>query len=77
MVAASVVALFTMAYAAAREQGAIGGMITGAGGGGFLMLYCHEDKQAAVTAALHAQNLWRMDIRFDFDGAKVLLDGRG
>jgi D-glycero-alpha-D-manno-heptose-7-phosphate kinase len=27
-------------YQAAREQGALGGKITGAGGGGFLLLYC-------------------------------------
>lgn len=64
------------AYETARKNGAIGGKITGAGGGGFLMLYCHEDKQAAVTAALGELNLSRMDFRFDFDGAQVLLSQR-
>jgi hypothetical protein len=38
------------------------------------MLYCHEDKQAAVTQALQALNLSRMDFCFDFDGAQVLLN---
>ena len=61
------------AYETARGEGALGGKITGAGGGGFLMLYCHEDKQEAVTRRLHALNLRRMDFCFDFDGAQVLL----
>lgn len=61
------------AYAAAREQGALGGKIAGAGGGGFMLLYCHEEHQPAVTQALCALNLSRMDFRFDFDGTKVLM----
>jgi D-glycero-alpha-D-manno-heptose-7-phosphate kinase len=61
------------AYETARNQGALGGKITGAGGGGFLMLYCHEDRQDAVTRGLQALNLHRMDFCFDFDGAQVLL----
>jgi len=65
-----------LAYETARRQGALGGKITGAGGGGFLMVYCHEDKQEAVTRSLHALNLRRMDYRFDFDGAQVLLNQR-
>jgi D-glycero-alpha-D-manno-heptose-7-phosphate kinase len=61
------------AYETARSHGALGGKITGAGGGGFLMLYCHEDRQEVVTQSLHALNLHRMDFCFDFDGAQVLL----
>ncbi len=63
-----------VAYDAARSNGAIGGKITGAGGGGFMMVYCHEDKQEAVTKALQALGLARMDFRFDFDGAQVMLN---
>ncbi len=63
-----------VAYDAARSNGAIGGKITGAGGGGFMMIYCHEAKQPAVTSALQALGLARMDFRFDFDGAQVLLN---
>lgn len=62
------------AYATARSQGALGGKITGAGGGGFLMLYCHEAQQDAVTRSLRALHLRRMDFCFDFDGAQVLLN---
>ena len=40
------------------------------------MLYCHREKQPAVTAALSEQGLHRMDFCFDFDGAQVLLDQR-
>jgi D-glycero-alpha-D-manno-heptose-7-phosphate kinase len=65
-----------IAYETARRHGALGGKITGAGGGGFLMLYCHEDKQEAVTRALAEMDLARMDFRFDFDGAQVLLDSQ-
>lgn len=65
-----------LAYETARSQGALGGKITGAGGGGFLMVYCHEENQDAVTRSLHALNLRRMDFCFDFDGAQVLLNQR-
>lgn len=61
-------------YGLALEQGALGGKITGAGGGGFLMLYCHEQAQEAVTTALEEQGLKRMSFRFDQQGAKVLLN---
>ncbi|MFL5587624.1 MAG: GHMP kinase [Ktedonobacteraceae bacterium] len=61
-------------YALALEHGAAGGKITGAGGGGFLMLYCHEQAQDAVTTALEEQGLKRMNFRFDQQGAKVLLN---
>ena len=39
-------------YAAAREKGALGGKLCGAGGGGFLMLYVRPEDQAAVIEAL-------------------------
>ncbi len=65
-----------LAYDTARQHGALGGKITGAGGGGFLMLYCHEDYQPAVTRSLQALGLARMDFRFDFDGAQVILNQR-
>jgi D-glycero-alpha-D-manno-heptose-7-phosphate kinase len=61
------------AYSRARENGAIGGKITGAGGGGFLMLYCHEDRQDAVQAALTELGLQQVRFAFDFEGSRVLL----
>jgi D-glycero-alpha-D-manno-heptose-7-phosphate kinase len=61
-------------YEVARWHGATGGKIAGAGGGGFLMLYCAEDAQDGVTAALEAEGLVRMDSHFDYGGAVVLMD---
>jgi len=61
------------AYAAAREQGAGGGKITGAGGGGFLMLYCHEEHQEGVRAALADLGLQQVRCAFEFEGARLLL----
>ena len=62
------------AYDIARAQGVIGGKLAGAGGGGFMMLYCREGAQAAVTAALEARGLRRMDFQFEEGGARVLLN---
>ena len=59
-------------YESARQAGAIGGKITGAGGGGFLMLICPAETKASVTEALSRQGLRRMDFSFDFVGARVV-----
>jgi len=58
-------------YALARGGGALGGKVVGAGGGGFLMLYCEEGRQA-VRAALAREGLVEMKFRFDFEGSKVI-----
>ncbi len=39
-------------YSCALENGAIGGKITGAGGGGFIMFYCHEKGKYKLMNAL-------------------------
>jgi D-glycero-alpha-D-manno-heptose-7-phosphate kinase len=62
------------AYETARVHGAIGGKIAGAGGGGFMMLYCNDGAHAAVTESLEARGLRRMDFRFEQGGARVLLN---
>ena len=36
-------------YAAARDAGALGGKVTGAGGGGYLLLYCRHDRKHDVA----------------------------
>jgi D-glycero-alpha-D-manno-heptose-7-phosphate kinase len=61
-------------YAQAKANGALGGKITGAGGGGFLMLYCDVPQQDAVTRALEEKGVKRMDFRFESDGARVLVN---
>ena len=58
-------------YAMARERGALGGKVVGAGGGGFLMLYCEEGRRD-VRAALAKEGLVEMKFRFDFEGSKVI-----
>ncbi len=58
-------------YSLARKNGALGGKIVGAGGGGFLMLYCEEGRRD-VRSALAKEGLVEMKFRFDFDGSKVI-----
>ena len=62
------------AYSLAREAGAIGGKITGAGGGGFLMLYCENERHGDVVQALEEKGLQCMDFRFDRMGARILMN---
>jgi D-glycero-alpha-D-manno-heptose-7-phosphate kinase len=45
-------------YALARRAGAVGGKLCGAGQGGTLLLYCHEDVQDEVRLTLASQG-WR------------------
>ncbi len=61
-------------YELALSSGASGGKITGAGGGGFLMLYCSETFQDAVTRVLEERGLKRMNFHFDQQGATVVLN---
>ena len=61
-------------YALALQNGALGGKIAGAGGGGFLMLACEEADQARVTQALEGKGLRRMDFRFENMGAQILVN---
>lgn len=61
-------------YEKAREAGALGGKVIGAGGGGFLMLYCPIRKKGAVRKALSAVGIKEMPYNFDFHGAKVMVN---
>ena len=61
-------------YDLALQQGATAGKITGAGGGGFLLLYCEEQSQESVTRALEERGLTRMNFHFDQQGATVVLN---
>ena len=61
-------------YQAARKAGALGGKITGAGGGGFLLLYCPLEKQEDVRRALRH---WReLPFQLERDGSKVIFNYR-
>lgn len=61
-------------YETALANGALGGKLAGAGGGGFLVIYCEPPRQDAVTQALEARGLKRMDFRFETEGARVLVN---
>lgn len=61
-------------YQLARNSGALGGKIAGAGGGGFLMLYCEDGAASRVETALLEEGLRRMDYRFESDGPRVLFN---
>ncbi len=58
-------------YDAAMANGALGGKLIGAGGGGFLMFYADEGK-AKLRHAMHQAGLTEVRFRFDFQGTKVL-----
>ncbi|HXW13506.1 MAG TPA: hypothetical protein VEN79_03265, partial [Terriglobia bacterium] len=60
-------------YDLAKRHGAIGGKITGAGGGGFLTLYC-EGNTAHLRESMCAAGLRQLNFRFDFEGSKVIFD---
>ena len=61
-------------YETARRAGALGGKVTGAGGGGFILLYCPRGKQGDVARALWG--LREMPFRFEQDGSKVIFNCR-
>ena len=62
------------AYELAIEQGALGGKITGAGGGGFLLVFCKEESQEKVRRALAEVGIREMAFEFDLDGAQVVVN---
>ena len=60
-------------YETAREAGATGGKILGAGSGGFLMLFCKPEKQKRVLDALKDMRVF--DARFEPQGSKIIFMG--
>jgi len=57
-------------YQLGRQNGALGGKLIGAGGGGFLMFYT-EDK-TRLRGAMRQAGLREVRVRFDFAGTSVL-----
>jgi D-glycero-alpha-D-manno-heptose-7-phosphate kinase len=56
-------------YLLARQNGAVGGKLVGAGGGGFLMFYT-EDRER-LKESMTAVGLEEVRFRFDFEGTNV------
>lgn len=57
-------------YELARANGAIGGKVIGAGGGGFLLFYTEE--KAKLRATLKREGLMEIKLGFDYEGTKIL-----
>jgi len=57
-------------YELGRRNGAVGGKLVGAGGGGFLLFYCED--RGRLRAAMARAGLEEVRFRFDFEGTKVL-----
>jgi D-glycero-alpha-D-manno-heptose-7-phosphate kinase len=57
-------------YDAAKANGAVGGKLVGAGGGGFLLFYA--DDVAGVRQAMAREGLEEIRFKFDFDGSTIL-----
>jgi D-glycero-alpha-D-manno-heptose-7-phosphate kinase len=57
-------------YNAARDAGAIGGKISGAGGGGFMLLFAKPENQTKIKEAL--KNLLYVPIKFESFGSQII-----
>ncbi len=60
-------------YEIARKNGASGGKLMGAGGGGFFMFYCNNGKNG-FRKIMKNEGLREMPFRLDFEGSKVLVN---
>ena len=57
-------------YDCAMANGALGGKLIGAGGGGFLMFYAND--KARLRHAMREKGLTEVRFQFDFEGTKIL-----
>lgn len=57
-------------YDEARKAGAIGGKVSGAGGGGFMMFYCGHRKKRDVIAVLEKMGATVESFQFEMNGAE-------
>lgn len=60
-------------YEEAKAAGAIGGKITGAGGGGFLLLYAEPERRREVITRMNDLGLVWVDAEFERTGATAVL----
>jgi D-glycero-alpha-D-manno-heptose-7-phosphate kinase len=59
-------------YEAALEAGALGGKVTGAGGGGFLLLYCPLHKRKAFLEKMWSLGLTELPFKLEHYGSRVI-----
>jgi len=62
-------------YSVALKNGAIGGKISGAGGGGFFTFYCNKNHQK-LRNVMQAEGLKELEYSFDLDGSKIIANHR-
>jgi D-glycero-alpha-D-manno-heptose-7-phosphate kinase len=58
-------------YETAKRHGAFGGEVTGAGGGGYMLLYCRYDTKHEVKAALAERGVEGAEFQFDPYGLRT------
>jgi D-glycero-alpha-D-manno-heptose-7-phosphate kinase len=58
-------------YSEARKAGALGGKMTGAGGGGYMLFYCDFEKRHKVAAVLRKMGATPTDFAFDAKGLQT------
>ncbi len=58
-------------YNSAITSGAVGGKLTGAGGGGHMLLYCEKNKQARVVKKMQSHGIHEVKFNFHNEGAKI------
>lgn len=59
-------------YESARAAGAMGGKISGAGGGGFLMLFCRAGAQSSVRETMTGFGLRELEFDWEPQGSKII-----
>ncbi len=58
-------------YSAARQMGAMGGKVTGAGGGGYMFFYCPFDRKHRIAEALERLGARIVPFNFDMSGLRT------
>jgi D-glycero-alpha-D-manno-heptose-7-phosphate kinase len=61
-------------YDVAMKNGALGGKVMGAGGGGFLLFCVDNGNRKNLRNVLESEGLRYMDFQFDWEGSKVLVN---
>jgi len=62
---------FDRLYEIAKENGALGGKLIGAGGGGYFLFYCSDEAIGRVERAMVSQGLRRAPLAIDYDGSRT------